>query len=39
MLKKSWLLSVALTASIAGGMIADAGAQEGNIPNLSLIHI
>jgi len=37
MLKKSWLLSVALTASIAGGMIADAGAQEGNIPNFASI--
>ena len=37
MLKKSWLLSVALTASIAGGIAADAGAQETNIPNFTSI--
>jgi len=36
MLKKSWLSSVALIASIAGGIAADAGAQE-NIPNFSSI--
>ena len=37
MLKTSWLLSVALIASIAGGMVADAGAQEIHIPNFSSI--
>ena len=36
MLKKSWLCSVALIASIAGGIASDVGAQE-NIPNFSSI--
>jgi hypothetical protein len=36
MLKTSWLCSVALIASIAGGIAADAGAQE-NIPNFASI--
>ena len=36
MLKTSWLCSVALIASISGGIAADAGAQE-NIPNFTSI--
>ena len=36
MFKSSWLCSVALIASIAGGIAADAGAQE-NIPNFTSI--
>ena len=36
MLKTSWLCSVALIASIAGGITAGAGAQE-NIPNFTSI--
>jgi hypothetical protein len=36
MLKTSWLCSVALIASIAGGIASDVGAQE-NIPNFTSI--
>src|SRR5688572_1412449 len=36
MLKTSWLCRAALIASIAGGIAADAGAQE-NIPNFTSI--